>query len=595
MDDLPSLFSAIKALEANFPLPSTTATVTIGTLDLTRIDGAKPSFKYAVPTYADGSFFSIVVPIPPGEDVTNHQTAQVLHIPNLGAQVTIANILHLNLRFAITPGGPLWSTKPTSSVTIQVGTQVKTVPPSATEVIFEDVSSTVSSLSIHVNGGVLANGVPQPLPIQGLLPIRVDWRTVGAGAVTIPVLPVGIVYAPVVDAQQKNQASSAQSSTTGNTTTIGFTTQNSSTAPVDSQFQSVTDLAKGMSVLGNALKLTGNPIATAIGSGLGFIASGLGTSTATQTNSTTVTSQHTLAVADTALRSQTALSSQGGPGVGDIITYYFNARVLWYSENGRMTLAILGYDGLAQPTARQLKDALVDLQTEPPGTRHPHWKADADAIRSLLRLDPFVDGGSGAVLALPRFVDVSHGAIEIGGGTQTFSATHTITSTDLSTTVKTTTTVENDSAGFLSFLGIGVTETQTLQSQISQSTSAQNSTSNTVTQQYTLNGNGHEYYSCEVYFDVVFGAFAFRDVSTVRNENAIAGVLQDEAGNAVADAEVAVAVAGRTFVTRSDGQGRFGLRLPGVANGHLEVNSDAARGQAEYVGTLIDGLKLERP
>jgi hypothetical protein len=593
--DLASLYSTIKAQEANFPLPNTTETVTVGTLDLTNVDSAKPRFRFAIPTYNDGSFHVVFVPIPPGEDVVNHQTAFALHVPNVGGQVTVANILHLNIRFAITVGGTIWRASGSSSVTLQLGSQVRTVPPTATEVVFEDVTSTSPSLAIAVNGALITNGQPQPLPIQGLLPVRIDWRTVGAGAVTIPVLPVAIIYAPVVDAQKKNQASSAQSTSVGNTTTIGFTTQNSTSVPIDSQFQTVSDVAKGMNALGGLLKLTGIPIATTIGGALSYVSSGLGTSSATQTNSTAVTSQHALAVTNTGLLSQTALSSQGGPGVGDIITYYYNARVLWYSENGRMTLAMLGFDGLAQPTVQQLKTALIDLQTQPTGTKHAQWKADSSAIESLLQLDPFVAGGAAAVLLPPRFVDVSHGAVEMGGGTMNYTATHTVTSTDLSTRVNTITKVENDNTGFLSFLGLGVTQTQGLQSQISQSNSSQDSTTKTVSQQYTLNGNGNEYYSCEVYFDAVFGSFAFRDVTSFQGASAISGIVTNGAGEGLPDVPVVVTAGSRTFLTHSDAHGTFKLRLPGVAAGHLELASEKATGQVEYLGMPLTNVKLERP
>jgi hypothetical protein len=592
---LASLYDTIKAQEANFPLPDTSATVTIGTLDLTKIDNAKPVFRYAVPTYTDGSFHIVFVPIPPGEDVVNHQTAFAEHVPNVGAQVTVANILHLGIRIALQTGGSIWRNSPAASVTVQLGSQAKTVPPTATEVIFDDVTSTSPPLAISINGALLANGHPEPLPIPGLLPVKIDWRTVGAGAVTIPVLPVSIVYAPVVDAQKRNQASSAQSTTIGNTTTIGFTMQNSTAVPVDAQFQTVSDLVKVMNPLGSALKLTGNSVASTVGGALSFIASGLGSSSATQSSSASVTSQHSVAITNSGLVSQTALASQGGPGVGDIITYYFNARVLWYSENGKMSLAILGFDGSAQPTAQQLRNALAELSMQPAGTKHPVWKADAAGIESLLRLDPFVAGGSAAVLTPPRFVDVSHGAVEIGGGTQTFTATHTITSTDLATKVNTTTTVENDTAGFLSFLGLGVTQTQTLQSQVSQSNSSQDSTAKTVTQQYTLNGNGNEYYSCEVYFDVVFGAFAFRDVSAIRAQPALTGIVTNGAGQPLPDSPIAVTAGNRTFVGRSDADGKFTLRLPGLASGHLELRSDTGTAQAEFQGVPLTDLRIERP
>src|SRR5580693_9535482 len=115
--DLQTLFDSIKAQEANFPLPSTTATITAGTLDLTNIDNGKPVFSFAIPTYQDGSYYTIYRPISPEEqkDFPNHQTAIAIHIMNQGAQVSVANILHLNLRFEIKPGGAHWSAQAEAS------------------------------------------------------------------------------------------------------------------------------------------------------------------------------------------------------------------------------------------------------------------------------------------------------------------------------------------------------------------------------------------------------------------------------------------------------------------------------------------------
>lgn len=99
-----------------------------------------------------------------------------------------------------------------------------------------------------------------------------------------------IVYAPVVDSQKKNQASAATSKTSRNTTTVSFTTQNSKTVPIDSQFHTVSDIAKGMTALGGVLKLFKDPVVNGIGAGLSTIAGLLGSSAATQNDTSSVTS-----------------------------------------------------------------------------------------------------------------------------------------------------------------------------------------------------------------------------------------------------------------------------------------------------------------
>src|ERR1700709_193653 len=72
---LDTLFNTIKAQESKFPLPQTTLDLTIGTLDLNYETPSYPadrwdnpprvemSFKYNIPQYTNGSFYSISVPL----------------------------------------------------------------------------------------------------------------------------------------------------------------------------------------------------------------------------------------------------------------------------------------------------------------------------------------------------------------------------------------------------------------------------------------------------------------------------------------------------------------------------------------------------
>jgi len=256
-----------------------------------------------------------------------------------------------------------------------------------------------------------------------------------------------------------------------------------------------------------------------------------------------------------------------------------------------MSLAVLGFDGMVQPAVKQLKQALVSLQGQPPGAPDPSMHLDAEALTALLNLDPFVAGGPAALLLPPRFVDISHGALEIGGGVQTYNASHTITTTDVSSTVNTTTKVENDSAGLLGFLGIGVTDAQTLQSQVSQSSSAQSSVGETFSQEYILNGDRNGFYACEVYFDVTFGAFAFRDVSAINAEPAVSGVMQDQNGKPLSDVPIRVAAGNRTFLTKSDSAGQFKLFLPGIQSAHLNLSAQGEDAQIEYRAAPIKDLR----
>ena len=312
-------------------------------------------------------------------------------------------------------------------------------------------------LKVEIVGAITVNDQSASLTVPGILPVTVDRLVVGVGAMTIPALPVSIIFAPVVDPQKKNSASLAQSSWVGNSTSLSFSSSNGTTAPTAPNFQGVVDMENDMKVAGAVLSKIPNPIAQGVGVALTTIAGLLGSSTATIQNTSTVTQQHTLSLVSTAAVKQTAFASQGGPGVGDLMYYYRNARVVWYSKNGTMQLALLGDDAAVQLKVGQLSAALKGLQGKPAGTLDPNTHLDAPTISALLALDPFVAGGPGAVLPLPRFVPAMNGPAEVdtAAGQMDVSGTHQITTTDLTTSTHTTTTIHTDSASFLAFLGLG--------------------------------------------------------------------------------------------------------------------------------------------
>jgi hypothetical protein len=615
---LRDLFDTVQAQEAGFPLPSTTATITIGTLDLTHLDSIAlhdPSrglaiFYYSGPTYqdpnweTDGAYYTFNVQLQPEKDLPPHY-AEVQKIPNEGADISVANIQHLNLRFEIKPGSPVWSHRPTSSITIQLGSQTQTVLPTATEVVFDDVSMTQPSISIAVNGAISVNGQLEPQMIPGLLPARINWRTIGVGVMTIPVLPLAIIFAPVADAEKQNTAGLSQSTVISLTTSVTFSTTDGKSIPMDSPFQTVSDIAKDMTSIGSILKSVKNPVASEVGTGLSVIGDALGSSSETQVVSKMVDQQHTLLFSTTVAQGLTAKSSIGGPGAGDIFYYYYNARVLWYSNNGKMSLLLLGFDGDEQPSASQLASAYVALRTKPAGTMDPNLHLDLSSIKALLNLDPFISISAngdlsidpGAPLASPRFVpadvDGARGTIEMGAGQRTVAVGHTRTSTDLNATALTTASVETDVKAFLAFLGVGVPQTQILQSQITQTSSTENAVGQTITDSFTLNANGHEYYSCEVYYDNVFGAFVFRDMTAVSNEPAVSGTVLNH-GVAVPNSLVTVLAGSRRFTTTSGADGKYALRLPGFKSGHLTVATGVAAAQAEYEGKPVR-ISLQNP
>jgi hypothetical protein len=303
-------------------------------------------------------------------------------------------------------------------------------------------------LTVTLDGGILTNGVLMPDTATGVLPLTINWLTLGAGAITIPALPVSIVYAPVLDAQQLNTASAATGISSVNTTTVTFSSENSATVPVDTNFQNAVDIEQAASTMATVLQKIPNGIAQGVGTALGTIGTLLRSSSATETNSTVFASQNTLQVGASQTLTRIASAKQGGPGVGDIIAYYYNARVLWYSDGGTMRVAIMGFDGVNQTTTGNLTAAWLRLKNQRPGTIDPVYHLDVTSMYMSLSLDPFFNGtpagNPGAQLTGTRFAPVSNEVLEISGQALNYQATHQFSATDVRTQQVTKTHSETD-------------------------------------------------------------------------------------------------------------------------------------------------------
>jgi hypothetical protein len=230
-DVLSNIYTSIHAQEANFPLPTTDATITIGTIHVVGMGMHKlPNgiplpevyLEYSVPTYNDGTF----VPSPPcgpppghpiiqpqmiaGSGVTDLIAPQAVHTPtlcpprqaNIGGKLTAANIRNLSVRFAI-DGWPTSYPGP-PSVTIALGSlQSQTVQAGAKEIVFSIGGSTSLPLKIDIVGAITVNDHSANLAVPGILPLQIERPVIGVGALTIPALPVSLIFAPVVDPQKK--------------------------------------------------------------------------------------------------------------------------------------------------------------------------------------------------------------------------------------------------------------------------------------------------------------------------------------------------------------------------------------------------------
>jgi hypothetical protein len=512
-------YDTIKAQEAHFPLPQPTASITVGTFNATT--GA---FQYAVPTHSQ------VIVIPP--DPTHGGPLKATHQTVEGGAVTAINVIDLKLRFNIT----------NRSGDFSVSAAGQTVHAPTGQNWVEIDPGTATSLQFALTCGQ-----------QGFspdLPLTIDRHIVGAGAITIPALPITILYAPPVDQQKKNAATWTATDIKGTTTTLSFSNQSNTTVPIQApvMIQPWLDLTAEMKDASQVLSKVPNATAQAIGGALGVISGLLGTSANTGTVGTTVTNQNSLTVTLGETDSLTTNPGGGGPGHADVLYYLKNARICWFTNGGPLQLALLGWDAADTITA-----ALLEQSNGPTGLD--------DATReALLKLDPFAGGGPGVTLPSPRFVLVDTFDVN---APHTYNLSYSVTNSDTQQTTQTESEVEDDTASFLAFANIGVPQTVKLQWTLTQSSAATATTTRTMTQQVQFYANPSEYYSVEVYSDVIFGTFAFQSVGTT-SQSLLHGQLLDPQGKRMPFSEVVLSSGGRTYRTVTDANGNFSFHAEAI-------------------------------
>ena len=326
-------------------------------------------------------------------------------------------------------------------------------------------------------------------------------RIIGAGAFTIPALPVAVVYDPPQDPAGTNAATYTRATSVGTTVGLSVRQATSTTAPaVNPQFSEVGIFQQQLSASATFAELTGNgtvaKVLKGIGEVLGHAKRNVTTandSTSTTRRTYTFTESHTCAT-DTGLVHQ-------GPGHGDRIAYLRNVRMVWLDNGATTFVQVLGYESFECPSIDQLRSGVAGLSVE--------------AATPVIALDPFAGpfGAKAPLASDPRFVSLP-GIGLLPGLVQ--SATYTQQLLIQHGGVDTSTRIVSDDlgAGLLSLVGLAPGESKQVVSTLSVSNIAESTESTTVTtalQARTLvTGVRTE---LAVFYDRVFGTVAFRDAS----------------------------------------------------------------------------------
>jgi hypothetical protein len=333
----------------------------------------------------------------------------------------------------------------------------------------------------------------------------------GVGAFTVAALPISIVYEPPMNAARTNSASLGFRQEMTTITTLS-TSQSSSAKPKWAAGIVLSD------ILGRLSKAAG--VAPYV---KGVLATGktlLGSIDSSTTSGTTVNTDSTLGISQVSASSVTT-NARLGPGLGDVVVFYKNARVAWAMENGLVSLTLIDHGPLGMVTVDTLKNDLAAVRS---GATAPVTGLDAVTLEALIGIDPLASSGTRRIvvagggldrsvtLASPRFKKDT--TLILNGTSFSNSVSHTVTTTEKTSTLSTKTTVKECHPGWLSLIGVGVTEAGTFTTSVSMGSSRADQVSSTVSAAFNLSAAANESYSVDVHYDSVFGSFLTRKPPT---------------------------------------------------------------------------------
>jgi hypothetical protein len=455
----------LKAIEAQFPVPTPSQTVLMGTMD-----ASTGVYTATVPR-------SFWITGPTGKPVAIHPS-----IP--------CSAVDCVLRWNITNRGA-------SGVFASVNGVSVSAPIGQPYVEASAFMATSASWSLHAGGHGIsdAQGIARP-------------EMLGVGAFTIPVLPVSIVYEPPQDSAHLNSASITLSQQYTTIQKVSSSSSSSTSSSPDARFDTIAGFESAVGDVASILhagSFAWDP-ADKIGTALDGLPKVLGSISTTDTQGTTATTTHTLEVTDTSTLS-TVTEAHIGPGQGDVFVYYNDVKLAWVYNNGTITLTLLGHGAL---TVTPVENLLNDLSSALHGGATLSG-LDAPTLQSLLNLDPFTSGGTLPANRFGFFQTYN----PIGPASVGESLSETITTTDESASSSVSTEVVDSSSGWLSAIGLGVTSDGTTTTSLTTGSAGTTSASSAVAATLTLHAAAGESYSMDVYYDRIFGTFAFKPTPVV--------------------------------------------------------------------------------
>ena len=96
----------------------------------------------------------------------------------------------------------------------------------------------------------------------------------------------------------------------------------------------------------------------------------------------------------------------------------------------------------------------------------------------------------------------------------------------------------------------------------------------------------------EIYADVIFGTFAYRNVP-VASTAQLSGMVLDNLNKPVPFAQVTLLNNGKRFVARADAQGRYAFHSTSIATGNSSISYGQSQLQVAFTGKPLGNLNLK--
>jgi hypothetical protein len=525
------VYDLIKQLEPEFSPPAPYVTVDIGTLDAatgtfrgetTTVEHDPEPIEHGpndhphnpAPRFIGDRWVSVTVSESFRRTITS---VPAPHVP-------LAPVL---LRFSILNAATTWN--------VTVNGSTVSAPPTQGTILVDVWDAAVMGWSI-VTGSVSSQDSLRLQRPTGAL-------SAALGAFTVPVLPVSIVYAPPADSLGASSATYTAAQTVGTTVDFGFSDDRSSTTPVNgSDF--ATSMPTFKAILDSAAQvLSVIPATQAVGKGFSTASSVIGQFSATHQAGVTDGTQSTVTLTQSTSDALATSAKIGGPGVGDVLHFFKEVRMMWAYFQGRLRICPLGYKEVFV-TAAGLRD-------------HPETVGISAAnVDTLLRLDPFAPEAAPTTLLTDRFT--LQETWEYGFGAKLDHKVTTTRETKSQTTHReyTSDTLSWDPGPIFKLLGFGNKDTTT----VTITNATGDSVSSTVTVDANLVSGKQDYVVVRIWYDNLFGTFAFEQVAAEATPK-----LTGQGSQAAQ--EVVLEVDGMVFRTFTDQNGKFRFRAPGIPSG----------------------------